>query len=88
MATFLQMKRSRDLLQGLDAWFLNPSESTTALDFVLLDDEQAMVLRERIPADFPKDDLFTLLRTSESALEVCNKIWSQPNNNQVFLCRG
>jgi len=88
MACFLQMKRSRDLLQGLDAWFLNAPESASSLDFVLLDDEQATVLRGRLPADFPQDGFFTLLRTSESALEICNKIWSHSNNNHVFLSHG
>jgi hypothetical protein len=78
MACLLQMRRSRDLLHGLDVLFLSAPESTSTLDFVLLDDEQARVLKERLPADFPQDGLFTLLRTSESASEIWNKIWSQP----------
>jgi hypothetical protein len=76
MACLLQMKRSRDLLQGLEALLLTTPESTSTLDFVLLDDEQAMVLKERLPADFPQDGLFTMGRTSESASEIWTKIWS------------
>jgi hypothetical protein len=92
MACLISMIRNRDLLRGLNPLFFPNPALKGNTDYLLIDDEQVSVLKDHLPADFPMGGFAVLHRTSETALELWNKIWSQypwgqPTDQSITLLR-